>query len=151
MGVIYAITRLFAFPTGGFRPTTLDELLEKSERLWGKEIDVQNIRIVPSMMEPRADTSLGMIKESPYGVDILVRYSNGKELHIREPLPPLSEKETEDGTLEEELSRYAESLQRKLQKLWYGKPVVVYAPSDQHPSNGHSNGYDLGEHRGPIT
>ncbi|MBI2146464.1 hypothetical protein HYU22_03930 [Candidatus Woesearchaeota archaeon] len=135
MGIIYSITR--HLPLGkwqGAYPTTLEELVEKSEMLWAKGVEIQNIRIVPALTEIQEDP-LGIIQQTPYGIDVLMRYTDGKERHVREPLPPEKVQdivEKKEG-IEHALFTHAEYIRKMLHSSWPGTPVLVYGP------NGHSH------------
>lgn len=130
MGLIYSITKKFLpAPWRGLRPTSLDELIGRTEILWGQEIDLLNLRIVPAIIGPSGDAAT-LIQQSPYGLDFLATYSNGKQLHIVEPLPA---KEGNGHTIvtAKNLLDYAETVQKKLLNNYGYKTVVVYRPFDE--------------------
>ena len=144
MGLIYAITKRLPLRTWrGARPTSLEELVEKSEILSDYKIEVQNVRIVPSVVGAPITDGASIVEQSPYGIDVLIKYSNGKELHVWEP-SPLPNGGPRMETPEEQLTEDVKYLQAILHERFFNRPVIVYGP------NGHSNGSASGEpERGP--
>ncbi len=151
MGLIYSLTKkILPGSWRGLHPTTLDELVGRTEILWSYNIDILNFQIVPSIVEPLHDKGMGLVQRTPYYLDFLATYSNGKRLHVYPPFPPqkgngddrtdvlqyakfckeekLVEGNGNDYITEDCLLKYAQFLQRRLTEGCKYKNVQVYQP-----------------------
>jgi len=88
MGLIYTLTKGLPGRFQGLHPTTLDELLDKTERLQTQGVTLDHIDIVPRVVEGEdcEETMFGSIPTSvDYVLECVALYATGRKIAVTEP------------------------------------------------------------------